>query len=380
MKRIARLLSVLLVLCTVITMTPVQAFAQSGVAATEQISEEIKADLAEELGDALDTEDYTIEVETYYVSKEYLEEIAFLYRQTNWFGYYLTDVDVAMEGQKWVFTTIDGETTVKVFEPYDDTYDIALRNVAIGAGVIVVCVTVSVATGGIAPAVSAIFAVSAKTAAIYGVSSGAISGVISGVATAYKTDGDMDAALAAAAQVGSSSFMWGAISGAALGGISEAVAIHGATASGLTMNEVAALQKQTGWSYETISSIKSVEEAAIYQNAGLKEIVIGGRTVLARDIDMAYKVTLQDGRVYSNMELVQMGYAPYEPATGLPYQLHHVNQDPNGVLAMLSAAEHQPNASILNTTGKPGAQAVLGSAWSKQRKEIWMAFAQYLEA
>ena len=71
---------------------------------------------------------------------------------------------------------------------------------AIGAGVILVCVTVSVVSGGLgAPAISAIFAASAKTATVYGVSSGAISGVIAGVSTAVQTDGNMDAALKAAA-------------------------------------------------------------------------------------------------------------------------------------------------------------------------------------
>lgn len=376
MKIHDRMISLFLIICTLLSLLPVQAFAETISESTEQISAEIEAKLSEELG----SEDYTVEVNTYYVPKRYLEDMAFLNRQTNWFGYYIADVDVSMEGKKWVFTTIDGETAVHVFEPYDDTYDIALRNVAIGAGVIVVCVTVSAVTGGLgAPAISAIFAVSAKTATIYGVSSGAISGVISGVSTAVQTDGDMNAALKAAAKVGSSSFMWGAITGAAIGGVSEAVAIHSATASGLSMNEAALLQKETGWSYETISQIKSAEEAAIYQQAGLKEAIIGGRTVLIRDLDLAYKSTLPDGSIVTNLERMSMGYAPVDPQTGMVYQLHHVNQETNGILAMLTNAEHQPNAAILNTAGKPGVHSNLPDyTWACQRKDIWKAFAEYL--
>ena len=377
MNKLSKLLSALLAVCMLITCVPISAFAEES---TPNTTKELETEIANQLAEELGTDDYTVEVTAYYVSKEYLEDIAFRNRQTNWFGYYLADVDIEMEGKKWVFTTIDGETAVQVFEEYDDTYDIALRNIAIGTGVIVVCVTVSVVTGGLGlPAASAIFAVSAKTAAIYGVSSGAISGVVSGVVTAVQTDGDMDAALKAAAKVGSSSFMWGTVTGAAIGGVSEAVAIHSATASGLSMNEAALLQKQTGWSYETISQIKSAEEAALYQQAGLKEAIIGGRTVLVRDLDLAYKSSLPDGSIVTNLERMQMGYAPLDPETGIAYQLHHVNQNPNGILAILKNSEHQPYASVLNTQGQQGVHSILSNnAWAHQRKDIWMAVAQYV--
>lgn len=376
MNKFLRFAVFLLILCLMITGLQISAIAESTNEETKILENEIKDELTQALG----SENYKVEVSAYHVTKEYLEEIAFKNRQTNWFGYYLADVDLAMEGKKWVFTVEDGQTTVKEFEPYDDTYDIALRNIAIGTGVIVVCVTVSVVSGGLgAPAVSAIFAVSAKTATIYGVSSGAVSGVVSGVTTAIQTDGDMDAALKAAAKVGSSSFMWGCVSGAVIGGAGEAVAIHGATASGLSWNEAALLQKETGWSYETISQIKSSEEALIYQQAGLKETVIGGRTMLIRDIDLDYQSTLGD-EIVTNLQRMQRGYAPVYPdpansGLDIAYQFHHVNQNPDGVLAILKAAEHQPNASILNTAGKEGAQSILGNTWNSQRKNLWMAFA-----
>ena len=185
----------------------------------------------------------------------------------------------------------------------------------------------------------------------------------------------MDAALKAAVKDGSASFMYGAISGAAVGGVGEAVALHGATVSGLSMNEVALIQKETNWSLETISQIKSYEEAVIYQQAGLKEAIVGGRTMLIRDINLNYESKLGE-EVVSNLQRMSRGYAPIDPETAMPYQLHHVNQNPDGVLAILKATEHQPNASILNTAGKEGAHSILGNAWDVQRKQLWMEYAK----
>lgn len=46
------------------------------------------------------------------------------------------------------------------------------------------------------------------------------------------------------------------------------------------------------------------------------------------------------------------GYAPLDPKTGLPYQLHHINQANNGTLAILNESEHQGNSVILNIAEK----------------------------
>ena len=71
---------------------------------------------------------------------------------------------------------------------YDDAYDRVIRNVAIGTGVILVCVTVSVVSAGVgAPAVSMIFAMAAKEGAVGGLLGAAKSGVPAFVATAVRT-------------------------------------------------------------------------------------------------------------------------------------------------------------------------------------------------
>ncbi len=173
-----------------------------------------------ELVSELNSADYFVEnVSALYVSKEYLEEIDYNSQENIYFGFKLSELDEVFQGTRYVFTLgDDGSTTVREFQKYDDTYDRVIRNVIIGSGVILLCVTVSAVTGGLgAPAVSLIFAASAKTGAIMGLSSGLFSGVSAGVIKGIET-GNMEEAVKAAALAGSDSFKWGAITGAITGG------------------------------------------------------------------------------------------------------------------------------------------------------------------
>ena len=183
------------------------------------------------LVDQFDSEDYVIEgVESIYVSQEYLEEVAYNSKANIFFGYTLEDIDRVYQGNKFVFTLgSDGTTTVQPFEDYDDTYEQVIKNVAIGTGVMLICVTVSVATGGagLAP-VSMVFAASAKTATTFALSSGAMGALSAGIIEGVRTQ-DFDVAMKAAALAGSEGFKWGAISGAFIGGAQEVCAINRAT-------------------------------------------------------------------------------------------------------------------------------------------------------
>ena len=143
----------------------------------------------------IDSTKYVVDnVEAIYVSKEFLEESAYNSKSNIFFGYTLDELDKHFQGTKYVFTLADdGKTIVKAFEPYDDTYDKIFLNVAIGTGVILVCVVVSVITYGAgAPAAAAIFAASAKYGAIAALSSAVIGGTAAGIATGIET-GDFDA-------------------------------------------------------------------------------------------------------------------------------------------------------------------------------------------
>ena len=329
----------------------------------------------------LDSDEYFVEnVEAIYISQEYIDELTYNSQSNIFFGYTLEELNQQFQGDRYVFTLGDnGETTVKRMETaYDDSTERIIKNVAIGGGVILLCVTVSVVTAGAgAPAVSMIFAAAAKTGTTFALSSAAIGGAAATITTGYQTH-DPEAAFKAGLVASSEGFKWGAISGAVIGGGSEAVALHGATLNGLSMNEAAAIQKESGYPLDVIKQFKSVDEYNIYKNAGLKVSQVGNKSALIRNIDLNYKTTFPNGETMTNLEAMSKGYAPryIDASSGkeLAYQLHHVNQNPNGTLAILTEAEHQGNSAILNIFGKES--EIDRQAFNVVRKQFWMDFAK----
>ena len=180
------------------------------------------------------SEDYVIEnVKAVYYSKEYLEELDYNSKENIWFGYTLSELIDQFQGQKFIFTLGDDQKTIVTeFKDYDDTYDRVIKNVAIGTGVILICVTVSVVSGGLGAApVSMVFAASAKTGTVMALSSGSLSAVAAGTIKGIET-GDINEAVKAGALAGSEQFKWGAIAGAISGGVSELSSIRN-TSEGL---------------------------------------------------------------------------------------------------------------------------------------------------
>ena len=105
----------------------------------------------EELVSEIDNDKYVVQnVEAIYISEEYLEELEYNSKQNIFFGYTLDEIDAQFKDERYVFTLGDeGETVVKPFESYDDTTEKVIRNVAIGTGVILVCVVITVVTDGV---------------------------------------------------------------------------------------------------------------------------------------------------------------------------------------------------------------------------------------
>lgn len=173
---------------------------------------------------SLNSDEYFVEnVSAVYISKEYLDEVAFNSQSNIYFGYTLAELDEIFQGTKYIFTlSEDGTTTVQELQEVEDvSTETMLKNVAIGTGVILVCVTVSVVSAGVgAPAVSMIFAASATTAQTFAISSAAFGGISAGVVRGIQT-GDFNEAMEAAAMGATEGFKWGAISGAIIGGGSE---------------------------------------------------------------------------------------------------------------------------------------------------------------
>lgn len=186
--------------------------------------DQIYAELASELA----SEDYIIEnVKAIYISQEYLDELAFNSQANVFFGYTLAEIGDEFKETGFIFTLGDnGNTVVQPFSKYDDTYDRVIRNVAIGTGVILVCITVSVVTAGVGlTTTSIVFTAAAKSGTTAALCAMALGGVAAGVVKGYET-GDMNEALKAAALQGSESFKWGAVCGSAIGSFQKLSAIH----------------------------------------------------------------------------------------------------------------------------------------------------------
>ncbi|MDO4989933.1 MAG: HNH/ENDO VII family nuclease [Eubacteriales bacterium] len=363
----------------------------------------LEDDIYSELVADLDSDEYFVEnVSAVYVSKEYLEELAYNSKTNIFFGYSLEDLDAQFQGTRYAFTLgPDGDTIVRPFEAYDDTYDTILRNVAIGSGVILVCVTVSVVSGGVgAPAVSMIFAASAKTGTVMALSGGAFGGITAGIIKILESEDrdeilkytavggltgafirvleseDRDEILKAMALGSSEGFMWGAISGSLRGGISEASALAGATLNGLSMNEAAIIQKESKLPLSFIKNFHSVEEYEIYKTAGLNAERIGGVLTYSRPIDMDSVITDRYGHTMTNADRIRtLNNSPVD-ANGIPYELHHIGQQPDSPLAILTKAEHMQDGHnpILHFRAESSVEH--GTNWSKQVIDFWM---NYLE-
>lgn len=296
----------------------------------------------DELVSTLNSDQYLVEdIQFSYISKEFIQELDYNSRQNIFFGYTLAELDEYFQGEKYVFTLgDDGQTTVKAFEGYDDTFEKSLKNIVIGSGVILVCATVSVVSGGVgASAVSMIFAASAKTGTACALSMGAFGGITAGAITGIKTK-DMDQALKAAAFAGSEGFKWGAIIGAVSGGAQETIGLKQATKNGLTMNEAATIQKESKYPLDVIGEIHNMEEYQALKVANAKPIMINGKTALLRgDIDP----NLVDNNGLTNLQRMQKGMSPLD-ADKKTIELHHIGQQNDATLITLTDAEHKNTA------------------------------------
>lgn len=304
-------------------------------------------------------------VSAIYLSQEFIDELNYNSKANVFFGYTLKELDEQFQGQSYLFTVENGQTVVKPRSPYDDTYDKMIRNVAIGTGVILICVTISVVTYGAgAPAASAIFACAAKSGTIMGLSSGTISGVATGVTTGVRT-GDWEKAKKEGALAASESFKFSVIAGTIMGGAGEAVGLHNvAKATKLSMDEVAIIQRESKLPLQFIKHFENFKQYEIVRGQKLKGIVINGKQAIVREIDLNP----------TNLERMRKGLAPLDP-NGVAYELHHLKQDPSGILAILTREEHigKGNKSIWHEIVE-GSQVDHGPEWTKTTRDFWKAF------
>lgn len=332
-----------------------------------------------EILNRIDNDKYFVEnVESTYVSKEYIEALEFNSQKNIFFGYTLEELDEKFQGKRYVFTLgEDGKTAVKEFEEYQNEYLAAIKDVAIGAGVILFCVTVSaISAGAGAPAISMIFAYGAKSGTIAAVSGGAIGGIATGLVKGIET-GDMEAAMKSALADGAKGFKIGAIMGALAGGAKEVKTLYGLTRNGLSLNEAAKIQKEAKFPLDVIKEFKSMDEYEVYKKAQLKTMLINTDTVkrnvlIPDEIDLQYKY---DGK--TNLELMTEGKAPIGP-DGQKYQIHHINQKNDGTLAILTDSDHKTFDKVLHNKTIPS--EIDRTTFNAERKNIWQYLAEYYPA
>ncbi|MDO4621215.1 MAG: HNH/ENDO VII family nuclease, partial [Lachnospiraceae bacterium] len=97
-----------------------------------------------------------------------------------------------------------------------------------------------------------------------------------------------------------------------------------------------------------------------------------GHYISVREIDFDF--VDKNGR--TNLQRMQMGRAALDPITGQPYQLHHIGQEMDSTLAMLTKAEHMQNGNNLIWHQPGGASKIDRQVFESQRKEIWKAIAK----
>lgn len=320
---------------------------------------------------AFDSEQYFVEnVSAIYISQEYIDELAYNSTSNIFFGYTLSELNEQFEGTKYVFTLgDDGKTTVKEFEEYDDTYDRVLKDIAIGTGVILICVTVSVLTAGTAStaAVSVIFAAAAKGAAIGALEGAAFGGVAAGAVTAVQT-GDFEQTVKSAAIAASDGFKWGAITGAICGGAGKATELMGASLiSELTINQLAIIQRESKWPAGFIKQLNSMDEYNILKSNGRKLFKIDGKEVLVPDnIDWNYI----DADGLTNLERAKLGKSILDN-DGVAYEVHHIGQNNDGPFALLTQPEHRQDGNYKILHYKSNSDVEHTSAFQKLKKEIY---------
>ena len=350
-----RLLSVLLILSMLCLTLPACAMDEEDIPQFTGMNDPtllpfVEDELYGNLITALDGEDYVIEdVSAIYISQEYLDELSYNSQANIYFGYTLEELNAQFEGTRYVFTLgEDNETTVIPFEAYEDnTYQQVLKNVAVGAGVVLVCVTVSAVTYTAAPAVSIILACAAKTGTTMALKSGAMGFVSAGVLR-YMQTGNLEESFKAGLTAGSEAFKWGAIGGTVSGAVQQTSSLvkwHKAT--NLSYDEIAIIQRDSNYSLDFIRSVKTMDEYNIYKKANLREYSLsdGKKVLLPDDFDFDF---VDPKTNMTNLQLLQKGYNPVD-ANGVKYEWHHVGQEVDSPLALLTYDQHHSNHAILHT-------------------------------
>ena len=139
---------------------------------------------------------------------------------------------------------------------------------------------------------------------------------------------------------------------------------------GLTDEEKQDIKEKTGWSDKIVDSIRSMDEAKIYMDAGLIEGEINGKPALIQPKIDGSACNESKWPDWSNKELAEEGYPPRDE-NGRPYELHHIGQNPDSPLAELTYEQHHCNGNfkVLHTFDE---STIDRRDFNRERAEYWM--------
>ena len=144
----------------------------------------------------------------------------------------------------------------------------------------------------------------------------------------------------------------------------------------LTDEQKIEIKLKTGWSDAIIDSIRSMDEAQIYIDAGLQEGEVNGKLALLQSKIDGNACNEPKWPDWTNKALAEDGYPPRDEA-GRPYELHHIGQNPESPLAELTYDQHHCNGNFikLHTFDE---SSIDRQQFNKERKEYWETRSQTL--
>lgn len=129
---------------------------------------------------------------------------------------------------------------------------------------------------------------------------------------------------------------------------------------------------ESGFPAEVIKQFHTMDEYNVFKNANLKSALVNGKSALVRN-DINLKYVDEYGR--TNLERMKLGLSALDDM-GMPYELHHIGQNADGALAILTQAEH--DNVVLH--GFKAISEIDRTAFATQRSKFWKTMAKLLES
>lgn len=143
----------------------------------------------------------------------------------------------------------------------------------------------------------------------------------------------------------------------------------------LTEKEIKELGLDNIYPESIVERIKTVEEAKIYIDAGLKVDHINGKDVLIRT-DIDYNQVDPLGR--TNLDRMTLGLAPLD-RNGKPIELHHIGQNSDSPLGELTREEHTGGGNDTILHNKQKESEINRKDFQKEKEAHWKVRAEQIE-